>query len=176
MIKLYLSILKRTIVCDRDWIYNKSNLIFFYLFLRNIMPESITIDNANINDVISFINYGTAIIPNITDGTLIGLSSGDSLRDPFAAATNHANIYPALPNLPEDPTPNDYTKYNYFVIRKTDTTIVEIGLPWIIPSSMVRLLRKTALVTIQDFDEGQLANLNEVLLVNGFLDFNITIS
>lgn len=140
------------------------------------MPENVAVSDLNNADVLTFNNYGTAIVPDVTGGTLLGTISGGALRDPATAATHHANIFSALPVSPLEPLEDNYTKYDYLTIRLTDESIVEIGIPWLIPASLTRLLRKTALVVIPDFDEGRLSILNELLSVNGFNNVVITVS
>jgi hypothetical protein len=103
-----------------------------------------------IDDIVSFNTYGTGTTNNVAGGKLIGISGGSNLRNPQLAATNHANIYSSLPPLGN--TPNNYTKYNYLVIKLTDGTIVEIGIPWIIEITLTRVARGTATIVITDFN------------------------
>lgn len=130
--------------------------------------ELVNRSDLNIGDVVSFSIYGNGIVADISEGTIVSFSSGDILRNAAGAAANHANLYPVLPNLDSDPTPNDYTKYQYLVIRTTDGSVVEIGDPWIVSNTISRMVRATARVTIGDFDSSRLPILMEALSVYGF--------
>lgn len=119
-----------------------------------------------IGDKVSCVIYG-GTLPNIVTSTVVGFSRGDSLRDPVTAANSHVNIYPALP-VGHD-IEDDYRSYEYVVLRKPDTSIIEIGIPWIRPETLERLERKTVRVEISDFDENRLNELKEVLIIKGFI-------
>lgn len=140
------------------------------------MAEAITVAQLKIGDILTCNLYGNGAINNISEGTLIGFSSGDALRDPGNAASNHANIFPTLPNNPDNPVLDDYSSYEYLVIRKTDDAIIEVGVPWLQPASLSRLDRKTATVTIGDFDDSRLTTLRNILEVNGFTKLTITVA
>lgn len=137
------------------------------------MPSLVTIPDLVIKDTISFSCYGIGIINNVVNGTLIGISDGANLRDPTTAAINHSNIYAALPIVPA-PTPNDFTKYNYLVIKLTNNSIIEIGIPWVNISTLVRLTRQSVSVLVNDFD-GNTQRLKDILNDAGYLNLVINI-
>ena len=139
------------------------------------MSKAIMLLELALNDIISFNTYGTGAINNVVNGVYLGSYIGLALRNPGVAATNHANVYPAIPVNPILPVPNNYTKYNYLLIRLADNSLVEIGIPWIIPVSLTRQDRKQAIIVLKDFDPDQLSSLNELLDVNGYLNRTITI-
>lgn len=136
------------------------------------MPSPVTIPNILIGDSISFTCYGTSVIPNVVNGVVLGEESGAALRIPETAAVNHAAIYSSLPTSPVI-TPNNYTQYSYLYIQLTDGTKVEIGFPWIDTSSLTRLVRSTATISIPDVDTSREAELIALLAVNGFVNASV---
>ena len=140
------------------------------------MAETTTIDKLILGDVVSFNIVGVMTLNNVRDGILLGFESGNALRDPATAAANHANIYSAIPVSLTNPVPNDYTKYNYLLLKLVDNTVIEVGIPWINPVSISRLVRKTATVTITDWDVNQEQALTDLLTTNGYLNFIITVN
>jgi len=137
------------------------------------MATTISISELNLGDTVSFTLYGNTGEPNVTDGVIIGQVTGQALVNKTAAATTHFNIYPTVPN--SNNTPNDPTAYNYLVILRTDGKTVEIGIPWISPLSVTRLLRGVAVVTIEDFDVSRTDELITLLRNNGFTRSTVTV-
>lgn len=137
------------------------------------MPESTTINNLVIGDVISFNTYGS-VVPNVLNGTFLGTEAGVALRTPTVAAVNHATVYSALPSTP--PTPNNYTQYNYLYIKLSNGTTVEVGTPWIISASLTRLLRSTLTLVISDIDPSQLPSIENMLNANGYINYTTSLS
>jgi len=140
------------------------------------MPESITISQIQLNDIISFTTYGVGGILQITNGTVIGIETGTNLRNPTAAAAEHTNLFGAIPQSTSNPIPNDYRKYNYLLIQKTDNTLVEVGFPWINQSTLTRLAYGTLTVVIEDFTTSNLPILTAFLLAQGWTNNTITYS
>lgn len=138
------------------------------------MPETATLASLNLGDIITFNTYGTSI-PNVVNGTILSFESGTSLRNPPAAAVNAANIYGSLPQINGVSVPTNYTAYNYLLIQLPDGTELEIGYPWINPISLTRLTRATISIQVLDTDPSQVAVLQNLLTVNGFLNtvFNV---
>jgi hypothetical protein len=139
------------------------------------MAEQAAVENIKINDIVSFYCYGVGIVNGVVDGRVVSISSGLGLQNPVEAAVNHANIYSSLPTVPYNPIPDDYTKYNYFLIKLSNNELIEIGIPWINPTSLTRLLRGKIIVSINDFDVSQLPSLKELLTTNGYLNITITV-
>ena len=129
------------------------------------MSEPAAINDLIIGDTVSLLLYGNGAITSITDGVLLGKSDGAALRDPVNAAANHANIYPAIPT-PHEVADNP-TSYEYLLIRRTDESLVEIGVPWIQPPSVQRNLRYTATIVLDDFDPAMKSAVTEILQQNG---------
>lgn len=139
------------------------------------MAEVVSVDKILLGDVISFNLYGSNIINNVSNGKVIGIVDGTSLRNPQQAAANHANIYSSIPENPYAVVPNDFTQYNYLVVKLVDNTIAEYGIPWITPT-ITRLQRKTATVLIHDFDPSQLTSLVNLLNAHGYLNLTTSVS
>lgn len=139
------------------------------------MAETAKIADLKLGDVISANLYGAGVNQNLSNVTITGFISGIALVNPQAAAVNHANIYSSLPNVPGNVTPDNYTRYNYIVVKSIDGSKREVGIPWINPSTLSRLVRQTATVTITDFDISQLQILQDMLTVNGYLNATITV-
>ena len=140
------------------------------------MAETITLNKLKLTDIITFNTFGIGTVSNVVNGKLLGLESGNALRNPMAAAANHANIYSSIPNTLTSPVANDYTKYNYLLIQLVDNTIIEIGEPWINQISLTRLVRQTATIILIDFDSAELQSLTDLLVTNGYLSPSITLS
>jgi len=137
------------------------------------MATVISINDIQLGDIVSFVMYGNTGFPDVKDGEIVGTILGTSVTNPSKAATIHANIYPTIPTSAN--VPNDPTAYKYFVVKKTDGTTVEVGLAWIAPLSVERLLRKTAVITITDYDNSRTAELKNILRLNGFIRNTITV-
>lgn len=111
-----------------------------------------TIKSLAVDTIFSCIFYGNTL-PNLDHGLIIGISKGISLRDSQTASVNHLNIYETLPSNIKQLVPNDYTKYNYLVIKLANNEIVEIGMPWIEESSIVIYQSTNAIITIPSCDQ-----------------------
>lgn len=138
------------------------------------MPEITTIKALKLNDIISCSLYGVGTINTIVNGLIVSMTTGLGLNNPIAAAAEHANLYASIPVDLENPIPNDYTLYNYLVVKLPDATVIEVGIPWLNPITLTRLQRKTATVVLRDFDPDQLQTLQDTLNINGFVNRTIT--
>lgn len=136
------------------------------------MPNPVELSALQIGDVISFHLYGTTTVPNVTNGVLLGTIGGGILSGPELAAATHANIFGSLP---EPKPPNDYTKYTYLIIRTSDDTRYEIGIPWIITESLTRHERAVCTIILRDFDTSKKDLLLRLLETHGFPTPEITI-
>lgn len=137
------------------------------------MPTPVQISELLIDDVVSFHLHGNTTIPNITNGVVLGITSGNNLTQPGLVAATHANIYGALP---EPKPPNTYTKYQYLVVRTQDGVNYEIGYPWIVKETLTRAERAVATVILRDFDTSKLPMLKSVLETHGFVTTEIIIT
>ena len=139
------------------------------------MAQVVAVKDLNISDILTFLTYGNNTVPNVTNGELLAIESGHFLRDPNKAAVNHSNIYSTLP--PSNPrVADDYTSYSYLLIKLKDNSIVEVGIPWIQPVSLTRLVRKTATIIINDYDETLNASCVNALAALGFVNIDISVS
>ena len=139
------------------------------------MAQVVAISDLKIQDIITFITYGTNTVPNVVNGKVLAFESGQYLRNPNQAAINHANIFASLP-VSAPIVPNDYTKYDYILIELVDSAIVEIGIPWINPSSVTRLVRSTATIIISDYDSTQSTDIINYLNFKGFTNISIQVT
>lgn len=96
-------------------------------------------------------------------GTVIGTYTADGLRDPSLASANHTAIQPFLPNAI-----GTYQQYQYVLIRNLSGTLIEIGLPWINPSTLVIGKNKTLTLTISPIREADVSVVLALLASNGF--------
>ena len=126
-----------------------------------------------INDQVSFATYGVGTVNNVSNGIVLGICSGAMVQNKTAAMANHAIMYPNLPT--STPVPNDYKKYNYWQIQLIDSTLVEIGIPWVNPLTLTRTSRKTCTTVLPDFDETRLQALRDLYVANGFLNAVVSI-
>lgn len=140
------------------------------------------ITDLKIGDVVSWQHYGN-VVPSITDGTIIGFTSGTWLQGPDAAAVRHASTYPSIPQ--EDVVvPDDFSAYDYIQVRILVSVVDdvpvyetrEIGIPWIIPVSVLRQSRQICTIQIQDFDEVNLTTIHRILKNNGFRKYSVSVS
>jgi hypothetical protein len=140
------------------------------------------IDSLKIGDVVTWQHHGN-VVPSITDGTIIGFTSGLYLAGPEAAAVRHASTYPSIPQ-DDVVIPDDYTKYDYIVVRilagiVDDVPVYEtreIGIPWIVPVSVLRQSRQVCTIQLEDFDETQITTIHRILKNNGFRKYTVSIS
>lgn len=139
------------------------------------MAETVTLNQVQSGDVISFTTYGSSIIPNVVNAKVLAVESGDGLINPTQAAVNAANIYPAIPNPPGIVLSRDYTSYRYLRLKLADGSQVEIAEPWINPVSLSRMVRSVATVVIHDFDPTQQQNLLSYLAAKGFVKTEISV-
>jgi len=130
------------------------------------MAEMVTIDQLKIGDNITFLTYGVNTVPNVVNGVVKALEEGDALRNPTLAAINHANIYSSLP----PGTTNNYQSYNYLLIKLSDGTSTEIGLPWVVVSSLSRTVRETMVISIPDRDASEISTIISLLSSRGYLN------
>lgn len=131
------------------------------------MAEPVAIKDVVIGDTVSFTLYGAGVIPAVTNGVVVGFTTGEALRDPVTATVHHANVLPTIPAA-ENEIMGDYTSYQYLTIRLAGGDIIEMGVPWIIPVSLTRSYRSTATLTLQDFNPSRRADLLELLKINGY--------
>jgi len=129
------------------------------------MSQSINIDEIKIGDIVTFSCYGNGVIADVSDGEVIGTVSASGLSDAAVAATNHANIYSALP---AGEVEDDYQSYHYFRIKLQNDQIVEIGSVWIEEFSLNRRTRNNLTAVIEDFDATRVDEFRELCVVNGF--------
>ena len=139
------------------------------------MSESVAIAALKPGDTVSFNLYGVGSSSNILNATLMAIELGSGLRNPAQAAANHANLYSSLPISNSNPVPNNYTGYNYLLLKNPNGEFVEIGLPWIIPNTVTRLTRQTCTIVLHDFDSGQVSALASYLTVGGYINPTITL-
>ena len=132
------------------------------------MSKSISVSDININDVINCTMYGHTGLANISGGVVVGIIHGTNLLLPLVAVTHHANIYPTIPVGSN--VVNDYTAYNYLVVKLPSGYVIEVGIPWINPISVERVERSIATVTIKDFDNTREDELKALLISRGWTD------
>ncbi len=145
-----------------------------------------TLSQLKVKDVVSWSHYSTINPPNIVEAEIVGFIASNGLRAPETAAANHGNIYSSLPVVNGIVTPNDYTKYDYILLRKQIGVDVgppatpiyayyEIGIPWIVPASITRTNRESLILQIDDFDTNRLDAIVRILKNNGFLKYSYKI-
>lgn len=137
------------------------------------MASSIKINEVKLGDIISLNIYGVGL-NNIVSAEVVAFTTGKYLSNKPAAALNHANIYPTIADNAN--IPDNYQAYDYIQLKRVDGDVIEIGKPWIIPLSVTRQERVTALVAIPDFDNNDIVRLKSVLANAGWSESIITLS
>lgn len=122
--------------------------------------------------VYSFNTYAPALLGTFENVRVEGIVSHSDVRKYIDPATMHANVYSSLP---ENSTPNDYTKYYYLVVKQSNGTFTAIGLPWIDATSIVLKDRNTAYITVDDIGPDDIPLIKEALAANGYRAVDVRI-
>ena len=138
------------------------------------MPTTIMLEDAVIGDVLSFSTYGNNVLLNADEFTLIGVVAGTELSDPAAAAVNHANIWPVIPEPSRKGHPDNYEKSLYLVLRNKADEKFEVAFPWIVSQSVRRAERGSWTVAISDMADDRVEALKEILRRNDYTVVSMT--
>lgn len=135
----------------------------------------IRLEQVRVGDNISALPYGISL-PAITNLTVVGIVSGYNVRNANQAATDHAGIYPAIPIEAE--VEDDFREYNYLqLIDPLDETptVIEYGMPWLVPSSVTINSEYVCTVILENFDPTQRALLRSILVQYGYQPLEISV-
>lgn len=102
--------------------------------------------------------------------TVLGIIDRETAETFTNITTKHPLVFPYLPSG----TPNDPDDYTYLKIRHESGIITAIAVEWIQPQTIELVENIDAMVRINNFSPSQISLLREVLVANGFTDFNIS--
>lgn len=123
--------------------------------------------------IYSFSTYAPEVLGNnFQNVKVMAILDYDTARSTgIDLLSRHRQVYPRLPqgssNRPED--------YDYAKIALSDGTYTVLGLPWIVPNSIVEIGAQTIVVKIYDRTSADLDRVRNALLSNSITNFNITI-
>ena len=139
------------------------------------MSQLITTPDIQISDTLTFSLIGTTVtgISSLETCKVLGITSGEALRNPSDAAATHAALYPSMLS---GVIPNDYRKYDYLLLQRGDGSLVEIGLPWINPLTLLRISANILTIVIKNFPASDALTIRELLLANGYAQVQLTIT
>lgn len=137
---------------------------------------SLKISEIEAGSQIRFSIYGNIGGKKEFTGTVASSAAGEFLPPGTSADINHVNIYPTLPSAVKAVTENAYTAYNYIALSLADKSIVYIGKPWIVETTLMRVVPRVATVTVQGITDPDGTKLRRVLESNGYSVSSVTIS
>jgi hypothetical protein len=137
------------------------------------MAQVIVYSQVQENDVVSFTTYGSTVVSNVVNATVLAIESGYGLINPSTAAANSASIYASLPVTPGIVLSQDFRSYSYLRLKLQDNTQVEIASPWINPASLTRLVRQTGTFVIPDMDQSEVTSILNLLTSNGYVNASL---
>jgi hypothetical protein len=121
-----------------------------------------------IGTTVKFNTYGNIDNVNEFQGEVVGMFAGKNHPFPATAKAQHSNIYPSLPDAVQVVTPNDFRQYNFVTIQLIDGSKVNIGLPWIIDSSLVTVIERSANIVLTKVSDTDAERLRKVLTQAGY--------
>lgn len=86
------------------------------------------------------------------------------------AAALHANVFSTLP----PGTPNDFTQYQYLIIRHPNGNESAVGLPWIQDGTVELIQRTDCYIKLVDVSSEKEALIRQLIADNGFRLGSIT--
>lgn len=128
-----------------------------------------TVFSTNIGKTASFNVFPNIIKDDFTNVKILGVLSYDTAMG-FNLAEMHEKVYPTLP----EGTPNDYTAYNYLLVRFPNGKTSAIGLPWIEEASVRIYSTMDIVVRIRNKGVEDIDTLRMILAANGYQDVTIS--
>lgn len=112
---------------------------------------------------VSFQIHPSLVIPNNFVGVTV-VSIGHAAAFPeFNPASIHANVFSAVPNIPEN-----YTDYNYAKVQFANGSFALVGLPWIVAGSVIQDGSQHLMVRINNRTASDVINLRRLLRSAGY--------
>lgn len=101
------------------------------------------LETLQVGQVVDFNTFATAQSNTYKSVKVLGILDSDSaMLLGLDAPSMHAKIYPTLPAG----SINDYRKYPYIRIQHTNGTTECIGVPWIVPASLI--VKQSSKITV----------------------------
>ena len=139
------------------------------------MSKTITVDQIQLDDKVSLTLHGAVNGTTQINGVVISITSWNGIPVSSSAPTDHVNLYPLLPDVVKDTTPDSWTAYRYIGIKMADGTVQYVGYPWIVNSTAILDNPVVAIITLNDFNESSSESLKALLRVNGYSVDNIVL-
>jgi len=132
------------------------------------MLNAVTIHEIALNDNIKMSLYSGMSGRVDIEGTVLARLNSDGVPASANAPVHHSNIYRHLPDNIKAIYPDDWTGYNYLMVKTTDGALLYIGEAWIIESALYVNSVTTATITLTDFRDPDTTALRALLLSNGY--------
>lgn len=97
------------------------------------------------------------------EGTIAGTTDGKFVPVASNPSINHTNIYPNLTPAKKLEYADLYTSYVYIQLHMADGTLVYIGEPWIVDSTIVELTSTDLVVKLSNFNTERKSELIKLL-------------
>lgn len=121
--------------------------------------------------VVDFTTFATAQFNTYKSVKVLAILDSDSaMMMGLDAPSMHAKIYPTLPAG----SINDYRKYQYIRIQHPNGQTECIGVPWIVPASLIVKQSSTITVVFENVGPTDVDKIRQMSLLNGY-DPKITI-
>jgi hypothetical protein len=140
------------------------------------MLNAVTVHQLTLNDNVQMSLYSAMSGRVEIEGKILARLNSDGVPASANAATHHANIYRHLPDNVKAIYPDDWTAYNYLMIKANDSAILYVGEAWIIESALYVNTVSKATITLTDFRDPDTTAIRALLLSNGYKIDKIEVS
>lgn len=120
--------------------------------------------------------YGFIGSSNRFTGVVGGTFHGKWVPAEASAFFHHSNIYPELPETVRSGISDDSTSYQYISLIAEDNTIVYIGMPWIIESTLTSVEQRSAAIKLVNVEDTDSIRLRQILESAGYEIESIALS
>lgn len=129
-----------------------------------------SISSVPVGSKVDFSIYGNIEGKTIFSGTVMGHVSSTiaGMVQGNGIITNHANIWPTLPEDVRSPYVNAFSAYDYVAIQAEDGTVDYIGLPWIINDTLTKQIQRIATIGLVNFSDPDASKLSRLLQTHGY--------
>lgn len=127
----------------------------------------------NIRSIYSFNVYPAALLNTSWDNVTVV-----AIMDPATAAKEediqalHIQVYPTLPAG----TINDFKSYDYIKVQTVSGNTFILGIPWIIPSTVVLVESNTIKAVIGGVSANDVSRILNALVQNGYKNVTMSIN
>ncbi len=126
-----------------------------------------SLESIHPGDYVEVTTYGQINGKSTFKGKLVGRGTADYLQSTTTAPVDHVNIYRELPAEVKNTIENKWDSYPYITIM-TDSGLVNLGEPWIIPTTVYRVVSGTVVIELDKFNDADLGRVRSLLEINGY--------